>query len=158
VRDLETSDRLDLAELVAAYAAAVDRRAAEGLVRLFVPDAVLVMPDPPRSLTPVIEAVGRDAILVGVGQLTAFARTFHHVTGSVWAAEGRDAATGRTTTVAHHVEDAEVPRSWVWHVIYDDRCVRSDEGWQFERRALTIAMIEARPVARVLAFDDSPHA
>ena len=41
----------------------------------------------------------------------------------------------------------------VWHLRYDDRCVRRVDGWQFAHRALTLLLVEARPVARVLPFD-----
>ena len=89
---------------------------------------------------------------------SSFARTVHHVTGSVWSADG-DGAAGRTTAVAHHVE---VPRgtegegrSWVWHLVYDDRCVRGPDGWQFARRALSLMLVEARTIALVHPFDSA---
>jgi hypothetical protein len=143
----------ELDQLAPAYAAAVDTRDWDGLRSLFVPAAVLVAADPPRSLAPVIEVVGCDAIVAAVQQLTTFARTFHHVTGSIWTATGPDDAVGRTTSIAHHVESGTEPRSWVWHLMYADQAVRTGDGWLFARRELTIAMIEARPIARVLPFD-----
>lgn len=153
---LSPADHTPLTQLVASYAGAVDGRDWTGVAGLFAPDAVLVMPDPPRSLAPVLEACGRDAIAAAMSQLSAFARTFHHVTGSVWVPDGLDHVVGRTTSEAHHVEDTAEPRSWVWHVVYQDRCVRDGRGWLFERRELTVALIEARPVARVLPFDPPP--
>lgn len=150
------ADHAALTQLVASYAAAVDQRDWTGVADLFTPDAVLVMPDPPRSLTPAVEAAGPDAIVAAMSQLTAFARTFHHVTGSVWTPDGPGSVLGRTTSEAHHVEDSAEPRSWVWHVVYQDRCVRDGLGWLFVRRELTVAMIEARPLAWVLPFDGPP--
>ncbi len=148
---LAVEDRLDLAELVGRYAAAADQRDWDGLADLFARGGLLVTPDPPRSLAASVEHAGRDAIRAAVAKLESFARTVHHVTGSVWHADG-DGAVGRTTTTAHHVESGPEPGSWVWHLVYDDRCVRSPEGWQFSRRALTLVLIEARPVAAVLPF------
>jgi hypothetical protein len=155
---LSASDRLDLVELTARYAAAVDERDWAALAELFTPDAVLVAPDPPRSLLPVIESVGRDEIVAKVQPLSGFDRTFHHVTGTTWESDAAGAAVGRTTTVAHHVEGhgTDGLHSWAWHVIYADRCVRGAAGWLFERRALTLTMIEDRRLARVLPFADPP--
>jgi hypothetical protein len=167
---LDALDRLDLADLVTGYAAAVDDRAWDRLGALFTVDAVLLSPDVPRSLGPVLEARGRAAVLDTVQQLSRFARTFHHVTGSIWTADGRDGALGRSTAVAHHVEvpargtttdgapdgardGARDARSWVWHVVYEDRCRRTAAGWQFSRRSVTAVMIESRPVARLLPPD-----
>lgn len=150
---LSNAQRLDLAELAVTYAVAVDERDWDRLGSLFTAEAVLVSPDPPRALMPVQEASGRDAIVAAVRQLDGFARTVHHVTGSVWKRGEGDLALGRTTAVAHHVEDAEPTRSFVWHLIYSDRARWAASGWLFERRELTVAMIETRPIARVLPFD-----
>jgi hypothetical protein len=142
----------ELDQLASAYAAAVDGRDWSALAELFAPDAVLATADPPRSLEPVIAVAGRRQIIETVKSLTTFARTFHHVTGSVWTPTGPDNAIGRTTSIAHHVEDGPETHSWVWHVIYQDISVRTDSGWLFARRELTIAMIEKRQVHRVLPF------
>lgn len=150
--ELSAVDQLDLVALTARYAAAVDERDWDGATDLFALGGVLHVPDPPRSLDPVLDHVGRDAVRAAVARLEEFARTVHHLTGSVWVADG-DGATGRTTAVAHHVENGPEPRSWVWHLRYDDRCVRGTDGWQFARRALSLLLVEARPVARVLPFD-----
>ncbi|MCW2755641.1 MAG: hypothetical protein JWQ32_3052 [Marmoricola sp.] len=150
--DLDPGDHLALDQLTAAYAAAVDTRDWNVLAGLFTADAVLSSPGPPHSLGTRSAASGRDEIVAAVRQIEVFARTFHHLTGSVWTASERSTASGRTTCVAHHVEDEAESRSWAWHVIYEDRCVRGESGWLFERRKLTIAMIEARPMARVLGF------
>lgn len=149
--DLSPADRQDLHELTARYAAGADQRDWAGVAGLFLPDGVLVTPDPPRSMEPVLERVGRDAVREAVSRLQRFARTVHHQTGSVWAVDG-DGATGRTTAVAHHVEEGPEPRTWVWHLVYDDRCVRTAEGWRFARRALTLVLVESRPVFAVLPF------
>lgn len=151
-QELSTADRLDLVELTARYAAAVDQRDWDGAADLFALGGVLVTPDPPHSMEPVVDRAGRDAVREATSRLERFARTVHHLTGSVWQADG-DGASGRTTAVAHHVEEGPEPRTWVWHLIYDDRCVRTETGWQFARRALTLALVESRPVFKVLPFD-----
>lgn len=148
---LSTADRLDLVDLTARYATAVDTRDWDAAADLFAPGGVLVSPDPPRSLVPTLDHAGRDAIRSAVAGLEQFARTVHHLTGSTWQADG-EGATGRTTATAHHVEPAQA-RSWVWHLVYDDRAVRAEDGWVFARRALTLLLVEERAVARVLPFD-----
>jgi ketosteroid isomerase-like protein len=157
---LDVMSRFELAELVSAYAASVDSRDWDRLGALFADDAVLISPDVPRSMKPVLEARGRPAVLEAVQQLSAFACTFHHVTGTFWTDDGEHGARGRTTTIAHHVEHpqpgSDETRSWVWHATYEDRCTRTEAGWQFTRRALTVQMIEARPIARVLPFAGEP--
>ncbi|MCW2786986.1 MAG: nuclear transport factor 2 family protein [Marmoricola sp.] len=157
--ELSTADRLDLAQLTSLYAAAVDGRDWDALGTLFVADAVLVTADPPRSLHPGLEASGIDAIVAAARQLTAYARTFHHLTGSFWTPDGPSVALGRTTCAAHHVEAPDTSarsRSFVWHVIYADQAVRTDLGWRFARRELTVAMVEARPLSLVLPYDAPP--
>jgi ketosteroid isomerase-like protein len=147
----DLADQLALTQLTARYAATVDGRDWDGLAELFASDAVLVTPGSGASLGMAATASGREEIVAAVRQIEAFARTFHHLTGSVWTVTGSTAA-GRTTCVAHHVEEGPEPRSWAWHVIYEDRCVRDESGWRFERRELTVAMVEARPMTRVLPF------
>ncbi|MFL6157140.1 MAG: nuclear transport factor 2 family protein [Marmoricola sp.] len=152
---LGAADRWDLTDLVSTYAAAVDGRDWEALGALFTARAVLVTPDPPRSLTPVTESRGRDAIVATVSAVGSFACTVHHVTGSTWSVAG-DAVLGRTTGVAHHVEVGPSPRSWAWHVVYADAFVPTDLGWRFERRELTVRMIEERPLVSALPFSAQP--
>ena len=152
-------DQQALTGLVAGYAAAVDRRDWTALAALFTSDAVLVTPDPPRSLGPTTTSRGPEAIVATVRAVESFACTLHHLTGTVWSggageASGRTSGrtSGRSTAVAHHVEDGAEPRSWVWHLEYADTCVRGEGGWRFARRELTLRMIELRPLVRVLPF------
>lgn len=140
---LSGQDLAELDALVAAYAAAVDARDWVTLGGLFTEDAVLLTPDPPRSLDPVLEAAGRIAIVATVQQVAAFAGTEHLVTRSEWSGSG-DEATGRTTGEAHHHVDGPDPHSWVWHVSYVDDCVRTEAGWRIARRALAVRQIEKR--------------
>ena len=130
-------------DLVAAYAAAVDARNWAGLADLFVEGAVLATPDPPRSLEPVVESRGREAIVATVRKVEAFASTQHLVGSSEWQVD-ETTATGVTTGEAHHHVDGPEPHSWVWYVEYRDECVLTGSGWQFATRALTVLRIEKR--------------
>ena len=133
------------ADLVTAYARAVDGRDWTALADLFTEEAVLVTPDPPRSLDPVLEARGRTAILAAVSKVSTFDRTEHVVTSTTWDVDG-DVASGTTTGEAHHVVLGADPHAWVWQVEYADEAVQVAGGWRFARRALTVRAIEKRPV------------
>ena len=126
----------ELAQLVHRYAAAVDDGA--GVGDLFTADGVLVVPDPPEVLDPVVEHVGRDAIQAAT---TGLPRTFHAVVGTVF-----DADRGRIACVAHHVVKPDL--DLVWHVRYADRYARVDGQWLIARRELTIDLVETRPLKR----------
>ena len=140
---LTDDDRAALDQLVAAYAAAVDARDWDALADLFTEDAVLVTPDPPRSLEPVVGARGRAEIVDVVAKVGAFASTSHVVATSAWEPSASGAA-GRTTSEAHHHVDGPEPHSWVWEVEYRDRCVRTEHGWRLHVRTLTVLRIEKR--------------
>jgi ketosteroid isomerase-like protein len=131
--------------LVSAYAAAVDARDWVALGRLFTADAVLLTPDPPRSLDPVIESRGRESILATIQQVSAFEWTEHLIGATTWTVDGTTAS-GTTTGEAHHVV-VGAQHAWVWLVEYADDCSLSDVGWQFTRRVLTVRAIERRSPA-----------
>ena len=142
-------DRPDLADLVQRDAALVDHRDVDGVVALFTTDAVLVSPEPPRSLLPVREGVGETGISEALAALDGLVRTVHEVHGHVLESLGPDEATGRTTGAAHHLmETAEGLRDVVWHVVYRDKFQRTESGWRFARREITINALDSRPVAR----------
>lgn len=130
----------ELSQLVQTYAARIDDRQPVGA--LFTADAVLVVPDPPDVLDPVVEHVGREAIVAATSGLPP---TFHEIVGQVYArVDG--GATGRVACVAHHVVDDRT--DLVWHVRYADT-YRAEEGqWLFARRELSIDLVETRPLKR----------
>lgn len=147
-------DRLAIADLVHRYAAALDDRRFDDAVELFTDSAELVVPDPPRSLDPVIRHLGRQAIRVAVAAVAAVDRTEHAIVGEVYTASGPDQARGRVTCVAHHWSHTgqhadEQAGDLVWHLRYDDEYVRTGQQWLFRRRALTINAIETRRVRRL---------
>ncbi|MFL6107987.1 MAG: nuclear transport factor 2 family protein [Marmoricola sp.] len=139
--ELSEQDLAELDALVSAYAAAVDARDWAALGDLFTEDAALVTPDPPRSLEPVLGWRGRAEIVAAVSEVAAFASTSHVVVSSEWEPSG-SGALGRTTGEAHHRVEGPDPHSWVWDVLYQDRCVRTGDGWKLSVRALTVLKIE----------------
>ena len=126
----------ELSQLVHSYAARVDDRQPTG--SLFTDDAVLVVPDPPGVLDPVIDHVGREAIVAATSGLPP---TFHAIVGEVYGE-----STGRIACVAHHVIDGRT--DLVWHLRYADTYRQVAGAWLFARRELSIDLIETRPLKR----------
>lgn len=151
--DLSTDDRLLLTDLVHRYAALVDEREAAAVARLFTEDGVLVSPDPPRSLDPVVEHAGRAAIEQVMAAVVALETSVHAITGVVLdAGEEPDTATGRVTCFAHHLARRDdAPYDVVWAVRYQDTYRRTPDGWRFARRVATVDFLDARPVRSVRA-------
>jgi ketosteroid isomerase-like protein len=149
---LSTSDRSALADLAHRYAAYADARAVDRVVGLFTDDAVLVVPEPPRTLEPDLERHGPDGVRETLGALQHAVRTFHEVVGEVYdGGASPDRAEGAVAAVIHHVIDRDGSLTdLVWHVRYADEYRRTCEGWRISRRAVTIELVETRPVQRVL--------
>lgn len=148
---LSVADRLALTDLVHVYAAAVDDRRFDDVVELFTERAELRLPDPPRSLEPVLTQHGRAGVRKAMDALAAIDRTVHAIVGEVYAAQSdQDYALGRITAVAHHFSSRDGRLSdVVWHLRYDDEYLRTPTGWRIHGRALTINAIETRNVRRV---------
>jgi 3-phenylpropionate/cinnamic acid dioxygenase small subunit len=148
---LGATDRLALTELVHRYAAAVDERQFDSVVELFTEAAELTLPDPPTALEPVLRHSGHAAIGAAMAAVAATIRTEHAIVGEVFDAGQRpDNARGRIACVAHHwSQRGDQLTDVVWHLRYDDEYRRTDAGWRFARRTVTINAIETRPVRRV---------
>ena len=147
---LSVADRLALADVVHAYAAAVDDRRFDDAAELFTESAQLTLPDPPQTLEPVRSHGGRGAIRDAIGEVAAVARTEHAIVGEVYWSESADAAGGRVACVAHHWSPrGDGVSDVVWHIRYDDGYVRTPSGWRIQSRALTINAVETRPVRRL---------
>ena len=131
----------ELSQLVHRYALYVDTGGP--VASLFTPDGVLVSPDPPASLLPVVEHQGRDAITAA---MTGLPKTFHAIVGEVFTLDPAG-TTGRIACVAHHVIGPE--KDLVWHLRYADDYVQVDGSWLIARRELTIDLVEVRQLKQV---------
>ncbi|MFI0355331.1 nuclear transport factor 2 family protein [Actinomadura sp. 9N407] len=144
-------DQLALGELVARYALYADHRDFDGLKGLFTEDAVLVLPNPPKDLGPVLTSTGRDEIAASLSSLNDIPITFHALAGQVFDAGAEPStATGHVACVAHHLTEREPgkPGDLVWHLRYTD-AYRLEEGtWRISRRELQIDWIETRSVRK----------
>lgn len=141
---MDTADHLALLAIAPRYAAAVDARDLTAATALFAPDAVLVVPNPPREMSPVLENVGHEAIAAALGQVTSVELTLHEIVGQVIdAGTTADEALGHIRCVAHHVNGEQ---DVVWHLHYEDAYVRLASGWRIARRALHLDLVEIRRV------------
>jgi 3-phenylpropionate/cinnamic acid dioxygenase small subunit len=150
---VNSDDRLALSDLVHRYAAGVDDRRFAEVVELFAGDATLTVPDPPRTLEPDVVRHGRSEIEEAVTGIARTERTVHAIVGETYtAATQTGRARGRIAGVAHHfTRDDEHVTDVAWYLRYDDEYVRTDAGWRFLSRTLTIDAIETRPVRRLRA-------
>jgi 3-phenylpropionate/cinnamic acid dioxygenase small subunit len=148
---MKPDDRLALTDLVHRYAAWVDDRRFDDVVGLFADDATLSLPDVPRSLEPTITHQGHDDIASAINAVAAVTRTQHAIVGEVYdAGADEDVARGRISAIAHHWtrRDEEIT-DFAWHLRYADEYVRTDDGWRFRSRTVTIDAIETPPVRRL---------
>jgi hypothetical protein len=148
---LDATDRAAIADLVHRYAARVDDRQFDCVAELFTETAELALPDPPGELTAVHRHRGHAAIGAAIAAVAATIRTEHAIVGEVYdAGPQRDSARGRIAAVAHHwTRHGDQLSDVVWHLRYDDEYLRTDVGWRFARRTLTINAIETRPMRQV---------
>ena len=146
------NERAALSDLVHRYAAGVDDRQFEAVMRLFTASAELVVPEPPAALEPIHSHRGQQAIAVAVAAVTRTTRTEHAIVGEIYDDDPpRGVARGRIACIAHHwTPRAEELTDVVWHLRYDDEYDLTDSGWRISRRALTINAIETRPARRLL--------
>jgi hypothetical protein len=152
---LSGTERAALTDLVHRYAAGVDDRQFNAVVRLFTDTAELTLPDPPTVLTPVHRHRGQAAISATIATVAATIRTEHAIVGEVYdRGPGPDTARGRIMCIAHHwTERGDQVRDLVWHLRYDDEYQRTDAGWRICGRMLTINAIENRAVRSVRPGD-----
>ena len=148
---LAVADRLAVSDLVHLYASAVDDRRFADVIELFTATAELRLPDPPRSLDPVLRHHGRDGVRTALSALARVTRTEHAIVGEVYApSDDAGYALGRITCIAHHwTVTGESVTDVVWHLRYDDEYLRTGRGWRIHGRALTINAIETPTVRRV---------
>lgn len=134
-----------LSDLVHRYAALADQRRIGELADLFLPEGVLVLPEPPDRLDAHVERHGRAAIAAHMQVLDQVPVTAHELVGEVFDLLAEDRAHGRVACVAHHVAQG---RDAIWHLHYDDDYQRLDGVWRFARRELHVDFITTAKVAR----------
>ncbi|ACY99049.1 MULTISPECIES: nuclear transport factor 2 family protein [Thermomonospora] len=147
---LSTGDRVELADLVARYALHVDRRDLAALAGLFTDDAVLVLPDPPERMGPVLVHRGWEEIARVMSSLEVFPVTMHALAGQVFdPGPEPGTATGSVACTACHLSERDgTVVNLAWHLRYADIYRRQGGAWRIARRELHLEWIETRPVRR----------
>jgi len=140
-------DRAEIATLAHRYAASADRGDPDGVLELFVTEAVLVLPDPPTRLDPVRECRGRVEIMAALDDLRGLT-TMHAIVGAVIEpGDDPDSASGRIACIAHHVSRTDDgARDAVWHLHYQDQYAATPEGWRIRRRELHLDFVTSERV------------
>jgi hypothetical protein len=142
----ELADRLELRRLIEMYAACCDRRESERFASLFIPEGTFARRHPDGSVEMVADGteelktkplVFRDPPL--------FEATMHVVANHLCDLAG-DTATGLTYCLAHHLErHGDALEDVVLHIWYDDRYLRTAEGWRFVSRVVWNRWRTAQP-------------
>jgi hypothetical protein len=128
-----SSDRDALVDLTVAYCWALDSRAFDELDDVFLPDAT-------SDLGGLL--IGREAIKERIrNALVPLDVSQHMVSTQQFTVDG-DRATGRCYLHAQHV------KAGVQYVVagrYEDRYVRTADGWRIEHRTLTVIWTSGDP-------------
>lgn len=129
-------DAVDVAAIVdvtVAYCWAIDTRDWAALDRIFVPDATAVFGS--------WELEGLDAIRRRLERTLSRLDASQHLVGTHQVHLDGDTATGRCYVHAQHVRDAAaIDGAGPLYLVagrYDDRFVRTPDGWRIARRTLT---------------------
>lgn len=122
----------EIGRLLLRYATALDFRDWDLLATCFVPEARVTYVDTP-------ELVGRDAVIAHCRTaLERYAVTQHAITNPVVdLAPDRTSATARCYVRAEHVHAKDDRwQRWTLGGRYEDRLLRTDEGWRITERRL----------------------
>jgi uncharacterized protein (TIGR02246 family) len=133
------ADRLELRELVEAYAFAADDRDRTRFASVFTVDGVLE--------TSGRRFEGREAIAAVLDHLDAHYPQTMHFVGNQRVVLAGDEADGLTYCLAHHVSTHDAgDRDTLMVIRYADNYRRTADGWQIALRSLRIDWQEDRPL------------
>jgi ketosteroid isomerase-like protein len=142
----EAADRLEIRELVDAYAHCADRRDAKGQMSLFTEDTHFVVFMDARSENPSMEFNRREDLAPVFDELNKYEVTTHFMGQSTVVLDG-DRATGETYCIAHHVSASEGKRTlFIASLRYYDVFTKVDGKWLFAERKLMVDWTDTRPI------------
>jgi len=142
----EAADRLEIRELVDAYAHCADRRDAKGQMSLFTPDAHFVVFMDTRSDKPSMELKRREDLASVFHELNKYEATTHFMGQSTVVLDG-ERATGETYCIAHHVSAFEGKRTlFIASLRYYDVFAKVEGKWLFAERKLMVDWTDTRPM------------
>ena len=140
----EAADRLQIRELVDAYAHCADRRDAKGQMSLFTKDTHLVVFTDARSEKPSMEFNRREDLEPAFEELNKYEVTTHFNGQSTIVLDG-DRATGETYCIAHHVSASEGKRTlFIASIRYYDVFAKVEGKWLIAERKLMVDWTDTR--------------
>ena len=146
ISDHEAADRLEIRELVDAYAHCADRRDAKGQMSLFTKDTHFIVFMDARSEKPSMELNRREDLAPVFDELNKYEATTHFMGQSTVLLDG-DRATGETYCIAHHVSASEGKRTlFIASLRYYDVFAKVEEKWLIAERKLMVDWTDTRPM------------
>jgi hypothetical protein len=144
----EAADRLEIRELIEAYAHCADRRDANGQMSLFNADTHFVVYMNAKDTKPSQELHSRESLGPVFADLNQYAATMHFVGQSTILSLTADRGTGEAYCLAHHLTvNGNNRRLMVASLRYYDTFVKMDGSWLFAERLLYVDWIEERVVS-----------
>lgn len=142
----EAADRLEIRELVDAYAHCVDRRDVKGQMSLFTKDTHFVVFMDSRSEKPSMELNRRKDLAPVFDELNKYEVTTHFMGQSTVVLDG-DRATRETYCIAHHVSASEGKRTlFIASLRYYDVFAKVEGKWLFAERKLIVDWTDTHPI------------
>jgi len=142
----KAADRLEIRELVDAYAHCADRRDAKGQMALFTEDTHFVVFMDARSEKPSMDLNRREDLAPVFDELNKYEVTTHFMGQSTVTVEG-ERATGETYCIAHHVSASEGKRTlFIASLRYYDVFAKVEGKWLFAERKLMVDWTDTRPM------------
>jgi len=132
------SDREDIIDLAVRYTWALDTKDVEGLRNVFTADATALL----RG----VECVGVDAIIARVGGAVLRLDWTQHLIGNHQVTVDGDTATHRCHLQGQHVKaGTEGGDNFIVAGFYDDRLVRTPDGWRIVHRLMQQTWTDGNP-------------
>jgi hypothetical protein len=142
----EAADRLQIRELVDAYAHCADRRDAKGQMSLFTKDTHFVVFMDARSEKPSMELNRQEDLAPVFDDLNKYEVTTHFMGQSTIVLDG-NRATGETYCIAHHVLASEGKRTlFIASLRYYDVFAKVEGKWLFAERKLIVDWTDTRSI------------
>jgi len=142
----EATDRLEIRELVDAYAHCADRRDAKGQMSLFTNDTQFVVFMDARSEKSSMELNRREDLLPVFNELNKYVATTHFMGQSTVILDG-ERATGETYCIAHHVSESQGKRTlFIASLRYYDVFAKVEGRWLFAERKIMVDWTDTRPM------------
>ena len=132
------ADREDIIDLAVRYAWALDTKNVDGLREVFTPDATAML----RG----VECSGVDQIIARIGgSILRLDCTQHFISNHQVVVDG-DTATHRCQLQSQHVRAAaEGGHNFIVGGYYEDRVVRTPDGWRIAHRLMQQTWTEGNP-------------